>query len=108
VLRLIMKKSQEGTRVVYIPGNHDHELHAFAGVEIRQHRDRAGRDPHHTLAGRRLLVLHGDQFDCGGRTASRSACCSVGSRRRLLGSIASCTGCTTRRPGRIGRSQHAL
>jgi len=62
VLRLLLAKSQEGTRIVYTPGNHDHELHAFAGVrfgniEIANHAIHTTRD------GRRLLVVHGDQFD---------------------------------------------
>src|SRR6187551_778340 len=33
-LRLLLKKSQEGTRIVYLPGNHDHDLHALAGVKF--------------------------------------------------------------------------
>jgi UDP-2,3-diacylglucosamine pyrophosphatase LpxH len=62
VLRLLLQKSQKGTRVVYIPGNHDDELRAFAGtrfgnVEI------AREAIHTTGTGRRLLVLHGDEFD---------------------------------------------
>ena len=62
VLRLLLKKSQEGTRIVYVPGNHDHDLHAlagtkFGGIEIANHAIHTTRD------GRRLLVTHGDQFD---------------------------------------------
>lgn len=62
VLRMLLRKSQEGTRIVYIPGNHDDDLRAFAGVkfgnvEILQ------QAIHTTRAGKRLLVLHGDQFD---------------------------------------------
>jgi UDP-2,3-diacylglucosamine pyrophosphatase LpxH len=62
VLRLLLKKSQQGTRIVYVPGNHDHELRAFegikfGGIEIVNHAI------HTTRNGRRLLVTHGDQFD---------------------------------------------
>jgi len=62
VLRMLLKKSQEGTKIVYIPGNHDDDLRAFAGVtfgniEVLQ------QAIHTTRAGKRLLVLHGDQFD---------------------------------------------
>jgi UDP-2,3-diacylglucosamine pyrophosphatase LpxH len=62
VLRLLLKKSQEGTKIVYIPGNHDDDLRAFAGatfgnIEVLQ------EAIHTTRAGKRLLVLHGDQFD---------------------------------------------
>jgi len=61
-LRLILAKSREGTRVVYIPGNHDDELRALVGVRFGN--VEVARDAIHTTrAGRRLLVLHGDQFD---------------------------------------------
>lgn len=61
-LRLILKKSQQGTRVVFIPGNHDDDFRALVGqmlgpVEV------ARRIVHTTRDGRRLLVLHGDEFD---------------------------------------------
>ena len=61
-LRLILKKSQEGTRVVYIPGNHDDELRALVGVQFGNI-EVAREAVHTTVKGRRLLVLHGDQFD---------------------------------------------
>ncbi|WPZ03472.1 UDP-2,3-diacylglucosamine diphosphatase [Blastomonas marina] len=58
----IMKRARRGTRVVYIPGNHDEMFRQFTGlnfggVEIR----RAAF--HDTADGRRLMVLHGDEFD---------------------------------------------
>ena len=62
ILRRIMKKSKGGTQVTYIPGNHDEMFRQFTGlnfggVEIR-------RAAFHTTAdGRRLMVLHGDEFD---------------------------------------------
>ena len=62
VLRLLLKKSQEGTRIVYVPGNHDHELHALAGVKFGGI-EIAHQAIHTTRDGRRLLVTHGDQFD---------------------------------------------
>lgn len=62
VLRLIMHKARHGTRVVYIPGNHDEAVREFIGqcfaqVEI------AGEACHTTADGRRLLLLHGDVLD---------------------------------------------
>jgi UDP-2,3-diacylglucosamine pyrophosphatase LpxH len=62
VLRLLLNKSQEGTRIVYVPGNHDDDPRAligtrFGNIEI------VGRSVHETASGRRLLVLHGDEFD---------------------------------------------
>ncbi|WP_374407180.1 UDP-2,3-diacylglucosamine diphosphatase [Pelagerythrobacter sp.] len=58
----ILKRAKRGTRIVYIPGNHDEMLRPFSGmdfggVEIR----RAAF--HETADGRRLMVLHGDEFD---------------------------------------------
>ncbi|MEG3088000.1 UDP-2,3-diacylglucosamine diphosphatase [Sphingomonas sp. PB4P5] len=58
----LLKRARRGTRVVYIPGNHDEVFRQFAGldfggVEIRR------QAIHHTADGRALLVLHGDEFD---------------------------------------------
>ena len=58
----LLKRAKRGTRVVYIPGNHDEMFRQFAGldfggVEIRR------KAIHETADGRRLLVLHGDEFD---------------------------------------------
>ena len=58
----ILKRARRGTRIVYIPGNHDEMIRPFSGmnfggVEIR----RAAF--HETADGRRLMVLHGDEFD---------------------------------------------
>ncbi len=63
-LRLVMAKARNGVRITYIPGNHDEMLRAwlprgleFAGIHLCQ--DAA----HVTADGRRLLVMHGDEFD---------------------------------------------
>ncbi len=58
----ILKRAKRGTRIIYIPGNHDEMFRQFSGlnfggVEIR----RAAF--HDTADGRRLMVLHGDEFD---------------------------------------------
>src|SRR3546814_11620934 len=57
-----MKRARRGARVVYIPGNHDEMFRqftglSFGGVEIRR------KAIHETADGRKLLVLHGDEFD---------------------------------------------
>ncbi len=62
VLKLIVAKARNGTRVVYVPGNHDDMARAMvgsllAGIEVRN------ECIHTTRAGKRLLVLHGDVFD---------------------------------------------
>ena len=62
VIRTILGKAKHGTRVVYVPGNHDHPFRDHDGlvlgnVEIRL------EAIHETADGRRFLVLHGDEFD---------------------------------------------
>ena len=62
VVRRILKMAKRGTRVIYIPGNHDEALRdyvglSFGGVEL------AREAIHVTADGRRLLVTHGDMFD---------------------------------------------
>lgn len=61
VLQKLLRKARKGTRVTFIPGNHDQLLASFLGVygnvSIKQ------RDLHITADGRRLLVLHGHEFD---------------------------------------------
>jgi UDP-2,3-diacylglucosamine pyrophosphatase LpxH len=64
VLREVLEMSDHGTRVVYIPGNHDCLVRDLAGtdfghVEIRR------EVVHEAADGRRFLVLHGDEFDHG-------------------------------------------
>ena len=62
VIRTILGKAKHGTRVVYIPGNHDEVFRDYCGVtfgNLSIHRDYV----HRTVDGRRLLLLHGDEFD---------------------------------------------
>lgn len=63
ILRRILKRSQhDGTRILYLPGNHDDYFRNFTGLEMFG----VGIANHalHTAAdGRRYLVLHGDIFD---------------------------------------------
>jgi len=62
VIQKVLRKVRKGTRVIYVPGNHDEWLRdftqlQFGGVEVLE-------DAIHVTAdGRRLLVLHGDVFD---------------------------------------------
>jgi UDP-2,3-diacylglucosamine pyrophosphatase LpxH len=62
VVQKILRKARRGTRVVFIPGNHDEFArhfvqHNFGGIEVL---DDA---MHLTADGRVLWVLHGDLFD---------------------------------------------
>lgn len=64
VIQKILRKVRKGTKVVYIPGNHDECLRDFSGAALQlggiQLQDEA---IHVTADGKRLLVIHGDQFD---------------------------------------------
>ena len=62
VLRLLLARRRAGTRIVYLPGNHDAGLAILADMlhgqlEVRR------EWVHKTARGQRLLVMHGDQFD---------------------------------------------
>ena len=62
VVQKLLRKVRKGTRVIFVPGNHDEFArtylgHSFGGVEVVE-------DWIHTTAdGRRLWVTHGDLFD---------------------------------------------
>jgi UDP-2,3-diacylglucosamine pyrophosphatase LpxH len=62
VVQKILRKARKGTRVVFVPGNHDEFArryvgHSFGGVEV------VDDCIHVTADGRRLWVTHGDLFD---------------------------------------------
>lgn len=62
VVQKLLRKARHGARMIYIPGNHDELLRGylgvhFGGIEVKD------RDIHQTADGRKLLILHGDQFD---------------------------------------------
>jgi UDP-2,3-diacylglucosamine pyrophosphatase LpxH len=62
VVQKILRKSRKGTRVTYIPGNHDEFVrgfvgHQFGGISTRLNAIHTAHD------GRQFIVLHGDEFD---------------------------------------------
>ncbi|MGD8619600.1 MAG: UDP-2,3-diacylglucosamine diphosphatase [Gammaproteobacteria bacterium] len=62
VVQKILRKARKGTRVIYVPGNHDEFVRGyvnnmFGGITVKPDAIHAMRD------GRRLLVMHGDEFD---------------------------------------------
>ncbi|GIT90804.1 UDP-2,3-diacylglucosamine hydrolase [Jannaschia pagri] len=62
VVELLLEKSRKGTRVVFIPGNHDEVMRGyfgmhFGGIEVVPHADFI------SAKGERFLVTHGDEFD---------------------------------------------
>src|SRR5258706_2234410 len=62
VLRTLLGKAKHGTRIIYVPGNHDEEFRDLDGTvfgNLEVHRDYV----HTTRHGQRMLVAHGDEFD---------------------------------------------
>ena len=62
VVQKILRAVRKGSRVIYIPGNHDEFARdytglTFGGIEV------ANESIHETVNGRKYLIMHGDQFD---------------------------------------------
>src|SRR5918996_2113285 len=61
VIQKILRKARKGTRVVYIPGNHDELVTSFCGaygnIEIKENAI------HVTACGERVLIIHGHELD---------------------------------------------
>ncbi len=62
VVQKLLRKSRKGSRLIYLPGNHDEFLRDyygthFGGIEVQE------TAIHETADGKRYLVLHGDAFD---------------------------------------------
>ena len=75
VVRLILRHVRSGTKITYVPGNHDEMFRPWlpavaeglgglgglglevAGITVQREAE------HTTAAGKRLLVIHGDEFD---------------------------------------------
>jgi UDP-2,3-diacylglucosamine pyrophosphatase LpxH len=62
VVQKLLRKARKGARVIYVPGNHDEFARDYTGfnfgdVQVVDHA------VHETAAGKKMLVIHGDQFD---------------------------------------------
>ncbi len=62
VVQKLLRKARKGTRVIFVPGNHDEFArryvdHGFGGIEV------VDDWIHETADGRTLWVTHGDLFD---------------------------------------------
>lgn len=77
VVQKILELTRHGTRVIYIPGNHDESMRRYDGLKIgliEVH----NKIIHTTADQRRILVTHGDQFDSAVRCSPLMAL--IGSR----------------------------
>ena len=80
VVQKLLRKARKGTRVVFVPGNHDEFArryldHNFGGIEV------VDDWLHVTADGKRLWVTHGDRFDgviqcASGSPTSATTCTS--------------------------------
>ena len=62
VVQKLLRRARKGSRVIYVPGNHDEFArqfvnHPFGGIEVME------EVVHVCADGRRLWVIHGDYFD---------------------------------------------
>ena len=62
VIREILRKADSGTRVIYIPGNHDEVFRNYCGLVLAGVETQS-EAVHVTAGGKRFLVIHGDEFD---------------------------------------------
>ncbi len=62
VVQKILRKARKGTKVLYIPGNHDELARGFIGMRFGGVAV-ANAAVHKTVDGRKFLVTHGDQYD---------------------------------------------
>ena len=62
VMRRVLTLMKRGTQVTYVTGNHDEFLRKYSPMEIGNLRI-VDEWTHETADGRKLLVVHGDQFD---------------------------------------------
>jgi UDP-2,3-diacylglucosamine pyrophosphatase LpxH len=62
VIQKLLRKARKGTKLIYIPGNHDENFRHF--LNLRFGRVAVLEEAVHvTASGKRYLVLHGDKFD---------------------------------------------
>lgn len=62
VIQKVLRKARHGTQVIYIPGNHDENIreynsYVFGEIVVKN------SDIHTTSAGKRFLIVHGDEYD---------------------------------------------
>ncbi|MGJ0516976.1 MAG: UDP-2,3-diacylglucosamine diphosphatase [Methylomicrobium sp.] len=62
VIQKVLRKARHGTRIIYVPGNHDENVrdynnYIFGDIEVKN------MDVHMTSLGKQFLVVHGDEYD---------------------------------------------
>ncbi len=103
VLRTILSKAKKGTRVIYVPGNHDEDMREFCGTRVRQSRDpsrvRAQHERRPPTAGHaRRRIRHRGQVQPLAREARLDA--PTTSRWASIATSTRCAACSAIRTGR--------
>ena len=62
IIQKVLRKARHCTQVIYVPGNHDENVreydgYVFGDIVVKN------SDIHITADGKRLLVVHGDEYD---------------------------------------------
>jgi UDP-2,3-diacylglucosamine pyrophosphatase LpxH len=62
IIQKVLRKARHGTKVIYVPGNHDENVrdydeYVFGDILVRN------QIIHTTVDGRRFLIVHGDEYD---------------------------------------------
>lgn len=62
IIQKLLRKARHGTQIIYVPGNHDENVrdyddYVFGDIVVKN------SAIHTTLQGKRLLVVHGDEYD---------------------------------------------
>ena len=68
VVQKLLRKARKGTKMIYIPGNHDEFARqfvklSFGGIKILR------KTTHISADGKKFLIMHGDEFDLVVRNA---------------------------------------
>ena len=63
IVRQILKMAKHGTKIIYLPGNHDDAIRTFLPFSFGEEITVQEEALHITTNGTRFLLIHGDQFD---------------------------------------------
>jgi len=62
VIQKILRMSRKGTKIIYIPGNHDEFMRQFVGHQFGEI-TLTDEYLYHALNGKDYIIVHGDKFD---------------------------------------------
>ncbi|MGF1767149.1 UDP-2,3-diacylglucosamine diphosphatase [Enterovibrio makurazakiensis] len=62
VISLLIQRAHAGTRLIYVPGNHDAAIRDYLSFDFGRIEVHA-RYLHETVSGKCIIALHGDEFD---------------------------------------------